>query len=471
MSTPGAESPPSLAARAGRAGGVHSLHSHPGALRRNYILGTVNGALMTFAHTFEDPRTILSIFVLRLTSSDTMVGLVTGIFMAGWYLPQFLVSSLVEHKERKLPYYVLWAKVRIASRAIMVLSVFVIGASHPAALFWVFLIFWTATSLAAGFAGMPFLEIVAKTIPERRRGGFFAMRRIAGAVLGIGAGIAAKYVLSPGFPLEFPANYGLLMALATVAAAAAVLSFCGIEEPVSRASPARRPLAEHLRSGLALIGADANYRQFLVTRVLWSATAMAFPFYAVYAVSGLGMEESAAGVFATLWVAGSLAGNLVWGQVIDRHGSRAALVGSGALAVASPLIACVVILTPDGALGGLGSASHAVNEAFGARQVLFMSTFVINAFAFHGRVISNMTYLLEIAPGEKRPTYIGLVNTLTFPLAMSPVLGGLLVGCTSYLWIFAVAAVVGFAGLWAVLLLKRGWRRDGSSMELGAVNR
>jgi MFS family permease len=474
MTTQRAESPPSLAeSSAGlRAGGAPHREPPTGALRRNYVLGVVNGALMTFAHTFEDPRTILSIFVLRLTSSDTMVGLVTGIFMAGWYLPQFLVSSLVEHKERKLPYYALWAKVRIVSRVIMVLSVFLIGASHPAALFWVFLMFWTAASLGAGFAGMPFLEVVAKTIPERRRGGFFGMRRIIGAVLGIGAGIAAKYVLAPGFPLGFPANYGLLMAFATVAAAVAVLSFCGIEEPASPVSPARRPFTEHLRSGVALIGADANYRQFIFTRVLWSITAMAFPFYAVYAVSNLGMEESAAGIFATLWVAGSLAGNLVWSQVIDRHGSRAALVGSGVLALASPLIACVVVLIPDGALAGVASDSQATaGGAAGARQVLFMSTFVMNAFAFHGRVVSNMTYLLEIAPVERRPTYIGLANTLTFPLAMSPVIGGLLVGFTSYFWMFAVAAVVGVAGLWAVLMLERGGRRERDSMEMGAVSR
>jgi MFS family permease len=474
MRPPGAGSPPSSAesAAASPAGAAPDRGSPAGALRRNYALGVVNGALMTFAHTFEDPRTILSIFVLRLTSSDTMVGLVTGIFMAGWYLPQFLVSSLVEHKEKKLPYYVLWAKVRIASRVIMVLSVFLIGASHPAALFWVFLVFWTGTSLGAGFAGMPFLEIVAKTIPERRRGGFFGMRRIIGAALGIGAGVVAKYVLAPGFPLSFPGNYGLLMAFATVAAALAVVSFCGIEEPASPVASARRPLLEHVRSGLALIDADANYRRFLVTRVLWSATAMAFPFYAVYAVSGLRMEESAAGIFATLWVAGSLAGNLVWSQVIDRYGSRAALIGSGVLAVASPLVACIVILLPDGGTAGrLPAAVAGAGGAYDARQALFMSTFVINAFAFHGRVISNMTYLLEIAPVETRPTYIGLVNTLTFPLAMSPVFGGLLAGCTSYVWTFAVAAVVGVAGLWAVMTLKRGGTREGGAMELGAVNR
>jgi MFS family permease len=422
---------------------------------KNYWLGIVNGALMNLAHAFEDHNTILPVFVLRLTSSDAMVGLVAAIFMAGWYLPQFLVSSLVEHKERKLPYYILWAKIRIASRVLLVLSIFLIGDSNAALLFWVFLLFWTTTSLGAGFAGVPFLDVVAKTVREKRRGSFFGTRRLLGALLGIGAGLVAKEVLAPGFSLGFPSNFGLLMTFATVSAAVGIFAFCRIDEPASVLGRERRSFWEHLRSGARLIGVDRDYRIFLLTRVLWSATAMAFPFYAVYAVSDLGMAESAAGIFVTMWVAGTLLSNFVWSQVIDRLGSRAAMIGSGVLGIASPAVACLVIFTPEGALPlPYPLSGLAEGNGFGGRHVVFMSTFVMNAFAFNGRLISNMTYLLEIAPQERRPTYIGLANSLTFPLALSPVLGGLIAGWTGYLWLFVISGVGGILGLLSVLGLK-----------------
>lgn len=444
----------------------------PAASRRNFRLGVVNGALINLAHTFEDPRTILPVFVLRLTSSDAMVGLVAGIFMAGWYLPQFLVSSLVEHRERKLPYYILWGKIRIASRVLMVLSVFLIGVSHPTLLFWTFLVFWATTSLGAGFAGVPFLDIIAKTVPENRRGSFFGIRRFIGAGLGIGAGFAAKEVLAPDFVLGFPANFGLLMTLATVSAGIALLAFCRVEEPVSLFQTERRPFLEHLKSGLALIETDRDYRRFLWTRALWSATAMAFPFYAVYAVRGLGMAESSVGIFVTLWVSGTLLANFVWSQVIDRAGSRAALIGSGVLGVASPLAACVVIFIPEGSIPLPHALSGLMGDnGIGGKHMLFMSIFVMNAFAFSGRLISNMTYLLEIAHPERRPTYIGLANTLTFPLALSPVLGGVLAGWTSYFWLFAVATGVGIIGLWSVFLLRGGGRPRSAAAELGIEKR
>jgi MFS family permease len=423
--------------------------------RKNYWLGVTNGALMNLAHAFEDPRTILPVFVLRLTSSDAMVGLVAGIFMAGWYLPQFLVSSLVEHKERHIPFYILCAKIRIASRIPLVLSVFLIGDSTPTLLFWVFLVFYTATSLGAGFAGVPFLEIVAKTVRGKRRGSFFGTRRFIGAVLGIGAGLVAKEVLSPGFRLGFPSNFGLLMSFATVSAAVGIFAFCKVDEPASLVRGERRPFREHIRSGVALLRTDADFRMFMLTRVLWSATAMAFPFYAVYAVTDLGMAESAAGVFVTLWVAGTMLSNFVWSQVIDRLGSKAALLGSGVLGIASPVVACLVIFLPEGIISlPYPLSGLAENNGIGGRHVLFMSTFVMNAFAFNGRLISNMTYLLEISPPERRPTYIGLANSLTFPLALTPVLGGVFAGWTGYFWLFAVAACVGAIGLWAVALLK-----------------
>lgn len=444
----------------------------PSTVRRNFRLGVINGALMNLAHTFEDARTILPVFVLRLTSSDAMVGLVSGIFMAGWYLPQFLVSSLIEHKEKKLPYYMLWSKIRIGSRVLMVLSVFLIGDSHPSLLFWTFLLFWTTTSLGGGFAGVPFLDVVAKTVPERRRGSFFGVRRLIGAALGIGAGFVAKAVLAPDFILGFPDNYGALMAMATVAAGVAVYSFCKIEEPVGFARSSRRPLGEHVRSGLALLRSDSNFRQFLLTRVLWSATAMAFPFYAVYAVTDLGMSESTVGIFVTLWVVGTLLANFVWSQVIDRYGSRAALVWSGILAIASPLIACAVSFVPEASSPAAYVPSDlAAEEGLGLKHMLFMSTFVANAFAFNGRLISNFTYLLEMAPFDRRPTYIGLANTLAFPLALSPVLGGAVASWTGYFWLFAAAAVVGVGGLWSVILLEDAGSRSVPSVELGAVRR
>lgn len=427
---------------------------------------------MNLAHSFEDPNSILPIFVLRLTASDAMVGLVAGIFMAGWYLPQFLVSSLVEHKERKLPYYVLWAKIRLASRVLMVLSVFLIGASHPSLLFWVFLVMWSATSLGAGFAGVPFLEIVAKTVRENRRGSFFGTRRFIGALLGIGAGLVAKEVLSSEFGLGFPSNFGLLMTFATVSAAVAIFAFCRIDEPPSLVAGTRRSLGEHVRSGMALIGDDGNFRQFLLTRVLWAGTAMTFPFYAVYAVTDLGMAESAVGVFVTLWVAGTLLANFVWSQVIDRLGSRAAMVGSGILGIASPAVACFVIFLPDRSIPLPYPLSDlAAENGIDGRHLVFMSTFVMNAFAFNGRLISNMTYLLEIAPEDRRPTYIGLANTLSFPLALSPVLGGALAGWTDYIWLFATSVGIGIISLWSVLLLKGTAERVETQAELAIERR
>jgi hypothetical protein len=48
-------------------------------------------------------------------------------------------------------------------------------------------------------------------------------------------------------------------------------------------------------------------------------------------------------------------------------------------------------------------------------------------------------YLLEIAPDDVRPSYIGLGNTVMGVLTLAPTLGGWLLEATSYTVLFATA--------------------------------
>ena len=57
--------------------------------------------------------------------------------------------------------------------------------------------------LAAGVAGSPFMDIVAKTIPPDRRGGFFGNRDLAGAICAIVGG----YVITPRMVRELERTF------------------------------------------------------------------------------------------------------------------------------------------------------------------------------------------------------------------------------------------------------------------------
>jgi MFS family permease len=229
---------------------------------------------------------------------------------------------------------------------------------------------------------------------------------------------------------EFPYNYGILIVAGATLSAVGMFLFGLIREPRAKVIHKLRPLGDHLREGFELLGRRGNYQLFFVVRICWQLTSMAFPFYAAYAYSVLGFSEASVGVFVSLWVASGVISNYVWGKLADIKGNRIVLVLTALISLAPPLMVLLVLRAgPDGAADG--------PRAF----LLLASTFVINGFSRSGRFISNMMYLLEDAPEDRRPLYVGFMNTVSFPFMLSPVLGGWIVQAVSFQALFAVSAV------------------------------
>ena len=53
-----------------------------------------------------------------------------------------------------------------------------------------------------------------------------------------------------------------------------------------------------------------------------------------------------------------------------------------------------------------------------------------------------MTYTLNMAPSISRPTYLGFMNTLMFPMSFVPLLAGTLLKVMPYGYMFILSAVI-----------------------------
>ncbi|HEU4363947.1 MAG TPA: MFS transporter, partial [Candidatus Krumholzibacteria bacterium] len=73
------------------------------------------------------------------------------------------------------------------------------------------------------------------------------------------------------------------------------------------------------------------------------------------------------------------------------------------------------------------------------------STFLLNGFVRSGRFVANHTYLLESAPPDRRPLYIGFMNSLSFPFMLSPIFGGIVAETLGYSALFAMGALAAIA--------------------------
>jgi predicted MFS family arabinose efflux permease len=423
--------------------------------KRNFLLGVANGALVNFGLAFIEPFTVLPVFISRLGGSNMLIGLAAAIYSAGWFLPQAFVARAVQSRARVLGIYTRMSVVRVAAYAGATLVVLHVD---PARQGWVLagvIVFFSLATLSAGVAGLPFLEVTSKSIPVTSRGAFFGARRLVGGALGVLAGVVVAVVLEGGAesPLAsgvvyetvervasaagltgrpFPGEYATLFVLGAVFSALGFGVFAFTREAAATSVRETVPLGAHIREGLALLRREPNFRLFFAVRGCWQLVAMAFPFYAAYAYTELGFSESSVGLFVSVWVGSGVLSNYVWGILADRRGNRVVLVTTAVVGLFAPL---VILLIPPGA------------GASGANLWVVTGTFLLNGFARSGRFISNMTYLLEEAPEDRRPVHVGFMNTLSFPFMLSPILGGVVVRLFSFHALFAASAVFALASV------------------------
>jgi MFS family permease len=401
-------------------------------LRRNFSLGIANGALFNLSSSLLDPSLVLTWLASQLTSSNFLIGLVMPINQGGWFLPQLLVSGYLQGRKRKLPFYVAMSAPRAICWASMALALFLIDDQRVLLVFFYGLL--TVYSLGGGLAGLSFMDIVAKAIPSTRRGTFFGWRRFLGGILALGGSLVVKYVLDERWGPPFPHNFGVLFVLSFLTISAAMISFGLFVEPVEPVLNQSMALSGQLKRALHLPRRDANYGRLLVVQFLSRAAGMATPFYIVYAKRVLGVSAGMVGVYLTWATLAGIASTLVWGRISDRHGNRGVILSGGLVGLATPLAALLIPLL----VGWQPSMAARAPQAF-------TIVFVLSSIFQMGLIIGYHNYLLDIAPAEDRPLYIGLANTLTGLTMLASAVGGLIVDLAGLVVLFWVTAAL-YAG-------------------------
>ena len=437
-------------------------HSPRQISRRNQTLGIINGMLVNLGNAFVDPFTVLPVFITTLGGSSVLVGFVTAAFTAFWFLPQVVVAGMAQTRTRVLPIYAASSIFRFIGFVGAGASIFFVDPTHRGTIMACVIVGLGINAFAAGVAGVPFLEITSKTVPINQRGAFFGGRRVMGGILGVGAGVLIAVVLGaePGamwarthvyewftsFAVKvglaghsFPYDYGILIIIGGVISATGVLAYLFVEEPPANHIKAPTPLRELVRDGFSMLRSLPDYRAFLWMRIFYQLTAMCFPFYATFAYVKLGFSEATVGIFVSIWLGAGVLSNLIWGPMLDRRGHRIVFLWTAVISLAPP----VVILL----LGWLRPPQD-VNTTLGAFLVVAL-TFLMNGFVRAGRFIANHTYLLEVAPRDRRPLYVGFMNTMTFPFMLSPILGGAIVGLFGYNTLFVIGFLAAIAN-WVV---------------------
>ncbi len=387
--------------------------------RWNFAFNLLDGVWFWFGISFLSSTTIVPLFITKLTPNPLFIGLAAMIAQGAWFLPQLFTANVIERLPRKKAVVVnlglflerlpMWIIVLAAPLALV----------SPALALAVFFLGYGWHGLGAGVVAPSWQELIARCFPVAVRGRFMGVTLFLGAAVGIFSAFMATRLLNT-YP--FPVNFTYIFIFAAVGVTLSWVFLAGAREPLRAAKAPRRSNREFFAALPGLVQQDANFRRYLLARLLLVLGSMGTAFVTVAAVQRFNIPDGKVGIYTAEILLGQTTANLTFGLLADRYGHKLSLE-LGALA--SMIAFLVAWLAPsarwyDLVFFGMGITSGAI-------------------------VVSGILIVLEFAPHDRRPTYAGMANTAVGAVSLVGPLAGAWLAGISYSLLFAISALFYFS--------------------------
>jgi MFS family permease len=287
----------------------------------------------------------------------------------------------------------------------MGLAVHFLGPESPRLCCVLVLILFAIRVLGAGIVIPLWYDWQAILFSKGVRGRAIGMMAGASA---LGATLAATSAGALRSHLDFPLNYSLLFGISVAFFAVALTFFMAVREPpeMTDTSAVFRVRDLFIRFGQSL--GDANFRNYLIGRILLTLGGGATAFYAVHFSSpdGGGLAESTViglGVFLFLPQA---AGSYMLGRLGDRAGHRMGVI-----------------------LGAVAQAASLLLVYLGGGLWIGAACFALLGVAWGSGWVCHANMLFETCPHDSRVAHVTLSNLVLSPIVLLvPIATGWLVG-------------------------------------------
>ncbi len=399
--------------------------------KHNFTVNLLDGTFYWFGSSFIAVRTILPLYVSRLTDSTLAIGLLATIASAGWLLPQLFTANWVQRLPVKKVIAVRFGFFSERLPVMLLAPGAWLATRSPGWALIVFFIVYTWLNIGAGAVAVAWQDMIAKVFPLATRGKFFGITNFSGTATGVLGAAAAAWALAT---YEFPYSYMICFAAAAIFMFISWVFLAMTREPAQISPEPEVSQREYWQRLPAILRTDLNFRRYLFSQIVITMGGMSIGFLAVYAVKQWQLPDSQAGAFTVSMLIGQALSNLVFGWLADRKGHKLVLELS-TLAVAL----------------GIGLAYLATAPAW------FHIVFALIGISSAGFILSGIMIMFEFSKPEVRPTYIGLINTIIGSIAIfTPMIGGWLADTAGYQALFLVSFTFSIAGL----AMLRWWVRE-----------
>ena len=384
---------------------------HAPEVRRSFRLLSADVIFYLCGLAFIDQSTVLPAFLATLTKSSIVIGAIIAIKPAGLFFPQLWTAHYLRNRRRHKGFLMKVAAISRAGIALFAITLFL--TSHQMIMLAVFIAIYAGFWLSEGMAGVPWTDLVAKTIPERIRGRLFGLTQVGGGILGALAALFISRVLGSGIP--YPTNYAVLITVSAFFFAISYVALFAVREPEGIPEDHDGDFLHYIRGIGRMLAKDAQLKRLLIIQMLIGFIGMSLPFYILYS----GVSGKMVGNYLFIQVAGGIVWSALAGYLSDHRGPKYAIIVSILTGILAPVMALLI--------GGSSVWLYGL--------VFFMVGGMTSSVW-----IGLTNFLLELAKPEERRSYIGIANSASAPTILFPVLGGLIVQAVSYQTVFIITA-------------------------------
>lgn len=356
------------------------------------------------------------------------------LFLIGWLVPIREAGSLlpqlsIAHFIRRLPVRKWVWVLGAVLQASCVMSLGLIAMNFTGATAgWLMILVLTLFSLSRGLNSVASKDVLGKTVPKNQRGQANGWSSSASGFVTIG--LAVLLALSSAFNWQVGGSfYAASLFIAAAVWLAAALIYSRIKEYRGEVDGGRNGMFEAFKQ-LSLLKTDRVFRRFVFTRTLFLSTALSAPYYLILAQQSTQHSLLVLALFMFSSGLASFVSGAVWGRMSDRSSRGVMMLGASLSAAIGVLLFCCSFW--------LSSSSY--------YPWLLAGLYFLVCIAHDGVRVGRKTYLIDIAEGDKRTSYVAVSNTMIGLMLLLMSLLGVLthwISMASLILLFAVVAVFG----------------------------
>ena len=364
-----------------------------------------------------DLNTVFPSLVSELTESKFIFGILYSIMLGVPLIFNIVFSHYLKSAKYKKKFLLIGIYLRSFAFLGMAFFTYEFGITHQKLTLYSLFVWIFLFSISAGFAGISYADIIAKTLDSKKRTELYAVKQFFGSFAAFLGGFAISKIFSSS-SYGYPLNYAISLTIGFVGLFIATLGFLFIKEPPSKVKYIENDtFIAYLKKVPKILKEDKKFRKFIIIENLTSFSIMALPFYMMFAKDIFDIDNSYIGKYLIFQIIGNIFSNVIWIYIAKKFDSKTIIKICIAIGASIPMMAILLSkIGPD----------------------YFAIIFMLIGFIMSGRKVGFESYLLDIAPSDKRTEYLGINGTLNIFIVILPILGGTFIDLIGYNTTFTI---------------------------------